>query len=140
MTIPIIPTLHLNAGILKEKTDVVAYLIRHTLTQSSKVSNTFGKELVSFRELDSKYGGDPEELQELFSRKLNTLMRRYFPDGSVSVDVTMSNKDTDGQYSLEIRATNVATENNQQTLILTDAKVTMRENYILDIKFTGAKV
>lgn len=138
MAIPIVPTLHSSSGLLVDKSDIVAYVIRHVLTQSGKTSNTYFKDIVSFRTLESLYGADLEEFREMFSRLLNKVLKRYFPDGSVTVDVETTTPDSDGLYNMEIRALTSTTTDD--ILILTNAKVAIKDGNILNINFTGAKI
>lgn len=138
MTIPIIPTLHSTSGLLVDKSDIVAYVIRHILTQSGKTSNMYFNDIVSFRTLEAQYGADLEEFKEMFSRMLNKVLRRYFPDGSVTVDVDATTPDLNGQYNMEIRALTTNTSND--ILILTNAKVSIKDGNVININFTGAKI
>lgn len=140
MTTPIIPTLHSSAGILTDKADIVAYVIRHVLAQAKKTSVHLDKYKVSFRKLEAEYGANTEELRVALSRHLDNILRRYFPGGSVRIDVSSSVTNTDGVYTLEIKATSYSEETPAGSLILTNAKVSIKDGNVFNIAFKGAKL
>lgn len=140
MSTPIIPTLHSNVGILTEKSDIVAYVIRHILAQAKKTSVHLDNFKVSFRKLEAEYGANTEELREALSRHLDAVLYRYFPDGSVRVVVGSSATDVDGVYTLEIKATSYTTESPGGSLILTDADVSIKDGNVFNIAFKGVKL
>lgn len=140
MAIPIIPTLHASAGILTDPSDIVAYVIRHVLAQAKKTSVHLDKFKVSFRKLEAEYGSNTEELRTALSRHLDNVLYRYFPNGSVRVTVTSSSTDVDGVYSLEIKASSYSEKTPGGSLILTDAKVSIKDGNVFNIVFKGAKI
>ena len=140
MATPIIPTLHSNVGILTEKSDIVAYVIRHILAQAKKTSVHLDNYKVSFRKLEAEYGANTEELRTALSRHLDKVLYRYFPDGSVRVVVTSSPTTTDGVYTLEIKANSYTKDTPGGSLILTDANVSIKDGNVFNIAFKGVKL
>lgn len=140
MATPIIPTLHSSAGILTDKSDIVAYVIRHVLAQAKKTSVHLDKFKVSFRKLEAEYGANTEELRVALSRHLDNILLRYFPNGSVRVTIDSSATDVNGVYSLEIKATSYAGDIPGGSLILTNAKVSIKDGNVFNIAFKGAKL
>lgn len=140
MPIPIVPTLHSNVGILTEKADIVAYVIRHVLAQAKKTSVHLDEFKVSFRKLEAQYGANTEELKEALSRHLDRVLYRYFPDGSVRVSVSSSVTDTEGVYTLEIKANSYTRDTPGGSLILTDANVSIKDGNVFNIAFRGIKL
>ncbi len=140
MPTPIIPTLHANAGILIDQTDIVAYVIRHVLAQAKRASVHLESYKVSFRALEAEYGANTEELLEALSRHLDAVLYRYFPKGNVRVNVTSTPTDTEGIYTLNIKANSYSNETPGGSLILTDAKVSIKDGNVFNIAFTGAKL
>ena len=140
MAIPIIPTLHSNVGILTEKSDIVAYVIRHVLAQSKKTSVHLDEYKVSFRKLEAEYGVNTEELREVLARHLDKVLYRYFSDGSVRVIVSSTPTDKDGVYTLEIKANSYTRSTPGGSLILTDANVSIKDGSVFNISFKGVKL
>ena len=136
--IPCIPTLHAGAGVITDPADIVAYVIRHILSQSGKTSMVYEDYRVSFRTLESEYGANTEELREILQRKIDTVLRRYFPNGDIRVEVLSKASDTGSTYNLEIK---ISLQNGDESqLILSDAFVTIQDGNVLTIKFSGAKI
>lgn len=139
MTAPCIPTLHANAGVITDKSDIVAYVIRHVLAQPKNASIHYENFKVSFRALEAAYGSNTTELRVMLERKLDEVLKRYIPDGSVRISVTSTETDTEGWYTLDIKASSYDSANTG-TLLLTDAKVTIKDGKIFNITFQGAKI
>lgn len=135
---PCIPTLDASVGIITSVQDIVAYVIRHILSQPVGATNLFTASCVSFRELYAKYHHDKDALAARLQNELGNVFSRYFPNNSTRVEVTATEV-VNAVYNLEIRVY-VTDEENSGKLVLTESKVKIGDNGVMDIAFTGAKV
>lgn len=139
MTLPCIPTLHKGYGILTDPSDIVAYLVRHIFAQSSKASIIYGTEIVSFRDIESRYNGNIDEMVSYLNSCLYDVLNRYFSPGTMGISVSATTPDASGTYNLEISATKNP-GSTAEKLILTDAIVSIKNGSVLNIVFKGAKI
>jgi len=101
----VIPTLHPSSSeLLTDKQDIIAYIVRWSLTNPGHTSSFVEDELVSFRKLEAEYGSDKEALAKRFTSKLNGVINNYYPDQKMSVEVTATDID-DIKYKLSISVT-----------------------------------
>jgi hypothetical protein len=137
--IPCIPTLSASVGIITSIQDVTAYVIRHTTAQPGKDTDLYPGIKLSLRELQAQYGDNPDALCSAYQNQLGDILTRYFPNGNIRVEVTSTEKETDGSYNLEVRVT-VTDSSNVDSLVLTDAMIKVNQNSILELSLKGTKI
>lgn len=104
----VIPTLHSGpTQVLKNKDDIVAYIIRHSLMNPGFTSSFIEGRLISFRKLEAEYETDREGLAEAYSSKLKIAFQNLFPDDNISVTVDTYDID-DAKYGLTINVTDTS--------------------------------
>ena len=137
MAIPCILTLEKDKGVITSEQDIVAYVIRHFFAQPAGATNTYRNTCASFREIAANNGTDTDALSLKVQGALSTILSRYF--SNVRVLVSTTTPDSTGKYNLELRVSNTA-EDGTETLILTDAKVAIKNGNVFNIAFTGATI
>ena len=60
---PCILTLDPAVGIISNTQDMVAYIIRQFFGTPGRISDTYGTDIISFREIKSKYNTDIESIK-----------------------------------------------------------------------------
>lgn len=91
------------------KSDIAAYLIRHSLNNPGDTSSYLEDEIISFRKLEARYGYDKNQLAVQFALKLNEAINRYYPKDGIIVSIdtfTIS----DLKYGLTINIVNSNSE------------------------------
>ena len=98
--IPIIPTLD-SQSILKDPRDILAYVLRYYTTAPKSISDTTPNAMISIMDDISKYQGNQSTLISAVTTSLQSVYTRFFPMGSLSVDVSTSDNG-DGSYNVTI--------------------------------------
>lgn len=132
---PCIMTLDPVAGIITDREDIAAYIIRQMFGNPGNTSDVYGDILVSFNELSSRYNDNLAELSNAIQNKLENIIRTYFPTDSISVQCSIVNE-KDRNYNLSIRTLIKDNFGTNQPL-LTDAKVKVQDGGFT-INFKGA--
>ncbi len=119
-----VPTLAAGpVEVLESTSDIVAYIIRHSLKNPGFTSSFIEDELVSFRKLEAEHQ-NRDNLVRAYEQKLQDVIARNLPNDSVSVAVEW--EDVDGfHYRLSIEVTDASGQN-----VLMVGKVTVAENDI----------
>ena len=68
---PAIPTLIPGVGIITEMEDIVPHVLRQVLSTPGKSSTIFDGAVYSFKNLESRYGSDPDTLAYELEKVLN---------------------------------------------------------------------
>ena len=98
---PCIITLDPSIGIITGTQDKVAYIIRQFFGTPGRYSDTWRDEVISFRELKSKYNGDVETIRAHSEDALSTVIKRLLPADDVQVSCTLEHY-SDIRYTLVI--------------------------------------
>ncbi len=98
----IVPTLHSGpVSILKNDQDIIAYLIRHSLKNPGFISSFLNHKMISFRDLESRYGKDKNRLADAYEQALAESLTNLFPDKNYIPEV--ETEDIDGfHYALYV--------------------------------------
>lgn len=83
---PCILTLDPAVGIITNTQDMVAYVIRQFFGTPGRISDTYGKDIISFREIKSTYNTDTESIKTQTQVLLTAVMKRLFPTQNVAVE------------------------------------------------------
>ena len=131
---PCILTLDPAVGIISNTQDMVAYIIRQFFGTPGRISDTYGTDIISFREIKSKYNTDIESIKTQVQSSLSSVMKRLFPTQNVEVECRLQLY-SDVRYTLTI---NVYIESPYKVKkpVLTTANVYV-ENEEFKIKLFG---
>lgn len=131
---PCILTLDPAVGIISNTQDMVAYIIRQFFGTPGRISDTYGTDIISFREIKSKYNTDIESIKTQVQSSLSSVMKRLFPTQNVEVECGLQLY-SDVRYTLTI---NVYIESPYKVKkpVLTTANVYV-ENEEFKIKLFG---
>jgi hypothetical protein len=84
----ILPTFNLGPHqIVKDKSDIILYTIRHVMLTPGATSSIMEDDILSFRKLEAEYGGGGNELAIKLESGLTKIFERYFPDNIPIVTV-----------------------------------------------------
>lgn len=89
MPTPIYPSLSSHAGALTDPKEVIPSILRHMFATPTSSSDYFENRShnykLSFRDLESRYGNDPETFMKVYKEKLSDVIQRYFPTTSFNI-------------------------------------------------------
>lgn len=97
----IVPTLHLNTGVLKVPSDIITYLLRHYLYTPSGIYENYIEEEVTFSKTFAEHSGNIEYLKEQVNLELTSVLQRYFETDSVIVEIK-SEADTNNEKAISL--------------------------------------
>jgi len=87
---PTILTLHASVGKITDPEDIVAYLIRHFVTNPGKNTTVLDEECLSMRTLSYSYGHTPAQMAGASQEQIQSALKRYFPGQNITVEVYVS--------------------------------------------------
>lgn len=132
MATPVILSLHSSIGIIKDKRDIAAYLIRQYFSNPGKTSELFENELISFNKTKVLFNSDPTKIAEDAQMSLNSVFRKYFQYDDINVEVKAVNIVNTSRYNIEVRA--YITDNKTKELYLIDSLISNNDG-VLTISF-----
>lgn len=108
---PCIPVLHLGTvPVLRKRQDICSYLVRHFFLSPGFTSDYVEDELVAFRTIEAEVGKDSNALADAVRNRLGNVLRRYFPEGTTSLDVQVYDiKENPTKYGIKIEIADVDT-------------------------------
>lgn len=124
---PAIPTLIPGVGIITEMEDIVPHVLRQVLSTPGKSSTIFDGAVYSFKNLESRYGNDPDTLAYELEKVLNSIYHKYFPN-QINTSCTVYTYDTNN-YDIEIRVSD-----NSGLNLITTSKIAIK-NHQFEIYF-----
>ena len=135
---PCILTLEPSVGIITNKQDLVAYTIRQFFGTPGRISDTYKTDIISFREIKSKYNNNIGAVAAQTEVALQRVIENLLPTEKVNVKCTLTPYKNDNRYTIEI---NVLARNaiGVDESILTTANVYV-ENGEFKIRLKGDKV
>lgn len=83
MAKPFVPALSSDLGIITNRQEITATLVRWVLLNPGFLTTTSRDEVVSFRELAGRYGHDRNLLCDKLSAVMIQLLQRHFPNDTV---------------------------------------------------------
>jgi hypothetical protein len=93
MSESMIPSLHLNTGLLFNKSDILTYIVRHYLYAPSGIYENYVEEEISFAKSYAKNNGSIERLSNTMIQDLTDVLQRYFENYPLTIDVVSSFED-----------------------------------------------
>lgn len=121
MATPVILSLHSSLGILKDKRDIAAYLVRQYFSNPGKTSELFEDNLISFNKTKVLYNNNLEGLVNDVEDSLREVLRRYMPNDDISIEAKAVNVVSPTRYNIEVRV--YITDNGNKELILIDSQI-----------------
>lgn len=134
MSLPCILSLHSNVGIIKQKREVIAYLVRNYFTNPGQTSELYEPLMISFLNGSSIYGS-AEALSQEVSGKLSRAIKRFYPDDGIRVYCTPK-QNANNTYNLELKIELV--DGATSSSIFIDQLITVDESGNIIINFTGS--
>lgn len=104
MPITVTPALSTKAGYIEDVRDQISTLVRFIIMNPGWTSSIWEKDMISFRNMASKYEGDRENLASRLGDYVKSTIERMFTDLAASCDFTTSNYTTeqdDGRYIIQ---------------------------------------
>lgn len=125
---PCIPVLHLGTvPVLRKRQDICSYLVRHFFLSPGFTSDYVEDELVAFRTIEAEVGKDSNALADAVRNRLGNVLRRYFPEGTTSLDVQVYDiKENPTKYGIKIE---IADADTLDPVMLT-SNITVKEDTI----------
>ena len=103
---PCILTLDPAAGIITNPQDIVAYIVRQFFGTPGRFSDIWKYELISFREIKSKFNGDINVICKQSEIALQKVLTTLLPTDNIEVECTLSHYE-DIRYTLVINITTI---------------------------------
>lgn len=130
---PIIPTLHAVVGVISNPQEVIAYLVRHFVTNPGGTSSTVEEETLSIQKLASYYGNDKNTMAGAAQEQLSTAISRFYPGQGINVDVVPT--DIDGyRYGLTIDIGVTFNDERKPILVSGIIKITNENEFIINFQ------
>ena len=125
---PCIPVLHLGTvPVLRKRQDICSYLVRHFFLSPGFTSDYVEDELVAFRTIEAEVGKNSNALADAVRNRLGNVIRRYFPEGTTSLDVQVYDiKENPTKYGIKIE---IADADTLDPVMLT-SNITVKEDTI----------
>lgn len=100
---PCILTLDPSIGIITNRQDIVAYIVRQFFGTPGRISDTYLTEIISFREIKSKYSTELQSICVQSQDALETTIRRMIPSEKITVECSLDKVKNDNRYNMVIR-------------------------------------
>lgn len=98
---PIIPVLMSDIQQLSQPVDIIKYILQWYTHTPKNINDTFASDEISFRYDDATSGHNPELIKEVVRTRLMYILKKYFPTGSLTVEVTTTPVD-EVRYNITI--------------------------------------
>lgn len=118
---PVIPVLMADINRLSQPIDIIKYILQWYTHTPKNINDTFADQEISFRFDDATAGHNPEEIKTVVRVRLLNTLKKYFPTGTVTVDVTTTAVD-DVRYNINIDI----------LVILDGTPYSLSNNYVVD--------
>lgn len=137
-----IPVLSSAMGIVTDRQEITATLMRYILLNPGFISSTHEDEIVSFRVLAGKYGHDRDALCTALTDNISRVLRQYFPNDTVHALFTAEDYDTsepgDGRYGIKFDIT-YTTAAGVLVPGISNGQFTVTDDGVININYHGAK-
>ena len=121
MATPVILSLNSAIGIVKDKRDIAAYIVRQYFSNPGKTSELFEEELISFNKTRVLYNNNLDRLVEDVESSLREVLKRYMPNDDISIEAKAVNIQDTSRYNIELRV--YINDNGKKELILIEGRV-----------------
>ena len=98
---PIIPVLMADINQIRQPIDIIKYVLQWYTHTPKNINDTFADQEISFRFDDATSGHNPDEIKGVVRVRILNTLKKYFPTGSVTVDVSTELVD-DVRYNIKI--------------------------------------
>jgi hypothetical protein len=135
--IPAIPTLHnYSVPVLTKLPDQCLHLILFFFANPGRTSSINESEMISFRDLNSRYGNDPVKMCEACASAIRGAVNRFAPGANVECTYEKDmHKDQDGVLQGTYKMTIEITDSNGAVILDRKSIVITEDGDRIDAKF-----
>jgi hypothetical protein len=129
-----IPNLYNNAGILTDKRERAAYIIKQFVYNPGNISNYFEDELASLRLLAAYHGYKKENMIDYVKRILVGIFNYQYPDDQIEVEVTARNiNEIRYAVNIQVKITDMSSGISGALILKRSIEVTENNEFILHL-------
>lgn len=87
--------------LIESKEGKLWHILTHSLRNPGFTSDIAEDEMISFRELEARFGNTPDILKEHYRQALGTVVKRHYPDDNIDVYVEIADL-AENTYTLQV--------------------------------------